>query len=364
MKKSTILAAAAAASILAGCRDDKPVLHIYTWSDYIAPDVIEGFEKANGCKIVVDTFDSNENMYAKLKAGGSGYDIIMPSSYFVPLLAKEKLIAPLDPVKIPNVVKNFDSSFEKQIADPTFKYSVPYAVTYTGIMYIKDKIPAGVDAESWSVLGNAAFKGKATFLDDMREVIGAGLMSLGYSLNSTDPKQIDAAVEQVLKWKANVRKFDAESYKTEVASAATWLGHGYSTDAMQVILGDEEAGEAPRKDIGFALPKEGFTIAFDEMVLSSGSQNPALAYAFIDYVYDGEVAKANMEYNMGPMPVKPGIDALDDDFRAQIVLKPEVAKRGQVLRLVEDDPAVKALYDKAWDRIKATGGEKPAGAAK
>ncbi|MBQ5531065.1 MAG: spermidine/putrescine ABC transporter substrate-binding protein [Kiritimatiellae bacterium] len=361
MKTSALMAAAAAAILAAGCRDDKPVLHIYTWSDYIAPEVIQGFEEANGCKVVVDTFDSNENMYAKLKAGGSGYDIIMPSSYFVPLLAKEGLIAPIDKTKIPNVAKNFDKSFESQITDPDFKFSVPYAVTYTGIMYAKDKVPAGADVESWSIFSNPAFKGKATFLDDIREVIGAGLMSLGYSLNSKNPKEIDEAVAQVLKWKANVRKFDAESYKTEVASSATWLGHGYSTDAMQVIVGDEEAGDAPRKDIGFALPKEGFVIAFDEMAVSSGAPNPALAYAFIDYVYDGEVAKVNMEYNMGPMPVAPGIAALDDEYRDQIVLKPEVAKRGQVLRPVEDDPAVKALYDKAWDRIKATGGAPDAG---
>ena len=215
-------------------------LHIYTWSDYLSPDVQAGFEKALGVKVVIDTFESNEAMYAKLKAGGTGYDIITPSSYQVALMAKEGMIEKIDHAKCPNVKANFDKSFASQIIDPEFAYSVPYTVTYTGFMYAKDKIPAGADVESWKILENSALKGRITLLDDIREVIGAGLMSLGYSINSTTPAEIDAAVAQVLKWKSNSRKFDAESYKTEVAGGSTWIGHGYSTDATQVIVGDDD----------------------------------------------------------------------------------------------------------------------------
>ena len=358
MKNIGIIGAIAAAAILAGCEKSSRSLHIYTWSDYIAPEVIAEFEKANDCKVVVDTFDSNETMYAKLKAGGSGYDIITPSSYLVPLMAREKLILKLDHSKMPNVRANFDPSFADQILDPSFSYNVPYAVTYTGFMYAKDKLPKGTDIETWKVLENPAFKGKITLLDDIREVIGAGLMSLGYSLNSRNPDQVEAAVKEVIKWKQNIRKFDAESYKTEVPSGATWVGHAYSTDTTQVIVGDEEEGNAPRKDIGFALPKEGFTIAFDEMVISATSPNPDLAYAFMNFVYDGKVAKQNMEYIMGPMPVKTGIDALDDDYRKLIVLSPDTIKRGQVLLPIDDDNATMELYNKAWDRIKATSEKK------
>ncbi len=353
--KIVAAAAVAAAALVSGCGGEKRTLHIYTWSDYIAPEVVEGFEKKFDCKVVVDTFDSNETMYAKLKAGGCGYDIITPSSYLVPLMAREGLVAELDHAKMPNVRANFDRTFAEQILDPSLRYNVPYAVTYTGFMFAKDKVPEGIDITTWKVLENPAFKGKITLLDDIREVIGAGLMSLGYSINSRNQAEIDAAVNVVLKWKANIRKFDAESYKTEVASGATWLGHGYSTDTTQVILGDEEEGAAPRPDIGFALPAEGYTIAFDEMVLSSTAPNPDLAYAFMNYVYDGEVAKANMEFIMGPMPVAPGIAALDEEYRQLIVLKPETIRRGQVLRPVDDDPAVMDMYNKAWDRIKATG---------
>lgn len=347
-----VFAAAIALTCLAGCGNKSRTLFIYTWSDYISPDVVAKFEAAHNCKVDITTFDSNEAMYAKLKSGAEGYDVIMPTSYLVPLMAKEGLILGLDHARIPNVRKNFDKDFASQILDPEFKYSVPYAITYTGFMYSKKAVPAGADVTSWDILANPALKGKVTLLDDIREVIGAGLMACGYSINSRKQSEIDAAVAKILTWKENARKFDAESYKTEVASGATLLGHAYSTDATQIIVGEDEGSARP--DIGFALPRQGYTIAVDEMVISSKSVNTDLAYAFIDFMYDGANAKDNMDYIMGPMPVKPGIDALDAEYRSQIVLSPEVIKQGQRLEPVDDDPAVMDMYNKAWDRIKAT----------
>ena len=350
-----LTAQAQAAAKAAGCAvPSEGELHIYTWSDYISPDVIAGFEKGLGVKIVVDTFDSNEAMYAKLKAGGTGYDIMMPSSYQIELMAKDGMIDKLDHSKCPNVKANFDGSFKSQIIDSEFTYNAPYAVTYTGFIYKKDKIPQGADVAAWSILGCDALRGRITLLDDLREVIGAGLMSLGYKVNSTNPAEINAAVDQILKWRGSIRKFDSESYKTEVPSGATWLGHGYSTDITQVIVGDEDAGEPPRDDIGFALPKEGFVIAFDEMVVAKNAKRKDLAYAFINYIYNGDVAAANMDYICGPNPVKPGIDQLDPEYKKLIVLDPETASRGQVILGFANNPEVLEIYNKAWDRIKAT----------
>ena len=340
-----------AALALAGCSKQKE-LHVYTWCDYIAPEVLAKFEQANDCKVVVDTFDSNEAMYAKIKAGGTGYDIITPSSYQVAMMAKEGMIEKIDHSKCPNVKQNFDPLFKSQILDPEFTYNVPYTVTYTGFAYAKDKVPEGADVNSWTILANPAMKGRVTLLDDIREVIGAGLMANGYSINSTNPAEIDVAVKTVLAWRANVRKFDGESYKTEVPAGSTWLGHGYSSDTTQVIVGDEEAGAPARDDIGFALPKEGFTIAFDEFVIAKDAAQMDLAYKFIDYIYDGDVAAENMDYICAPNPVKPGIDKLDEDYRRLIVLDEETLKHGQVLANLDD--AVMELYNKAWDRIKAT----------
>ena len=350
MLKSSVPAVLAALA-LAGCSKQKE-LHVYTWCDYIAPEVLAKFEQANDCKVVVDTFDSNEAMYAKIKAGGTGYDIITPSSYQVAMMAKEGMIEKIDHSKCPNVKKNFDPLFKSQILDPEFTYNVPYTVTYTGFAYAKDKVPEGADVNSWTILANPAMKGRVTLLDDIREVIGAGLMANGYSINSTNPAEIDVAVKTVLVWRANVRKFDGESYKTEVPAGSTWLGHGYSSDTTQVIVGDEEAGAPARDDIGFALPKEGFTIAFDEFVIAKDAAQKDLAYKFIDYIYDGDVAAENMDYICAPNPVKPGIDKLDEDYRKLIVLDTETLSHGQVIGHLDD--SVMELYNKAWDRIKAT----------
>jgi len=346
-------AAAEGSGFRPSAEGDGGELHIYTWCDYIAPEVVESFEKALGVKVVIDTFDSNEAMYAKLKAGGTGYDLITPSSFFVKMMAKEGMLDALDHGRLPNVRKNFDPSYRGTILDPNFTYNVPYTVTYTGLMYAKDKVPSGAAVDSWAILGNPAMKGRLSLLDDIREVIGVGLMYLGYSINSTDPKEIDAAVEQVLKWRVNIRKFDGESYKTEVPNGSTWIGHGYSSDATQVIVGDEESGVPARDDIGFALPKEGFSLACDEMSILKSAKRKDLAYAFINYIYVGEVAAANMNYTCGANPVKPGIDLLDEDYRKLIVLDAETLNRGQVIDSF-DDPAVQERYNRAWDRIKST----------
>ena len=344
------LAAAAAAGVRPG---QGGTLRIYTWSDYIAPDVIAGFERALGVKVVVDTFDSNEDMYALLKSGGASYDIAMPSSYQIEAMADAGMIDELDHTKIPNARKNFEPSFASQILDPSFAYSVPYAMTYTGLAYRKDRLPAGVSVDSWAVLGNPALKGRVMLLDDIREVIGIGLVYLGYSVNSSDPAEINAAADQVIKWRANVRGFDSEGYKTEVSSGESWVAQGYSTDVAQIIAGKGKSGAPGNGDVGFAIPKEGFAMAFDEMVVMKSAPRKDLAYAFINYVYDGDVAKATMECICGSSPVKPGLAQLDPGFRAMITLSPAQLNSGQVLRGLDDQPGVMELYNKAWDRIRA-----------
>ena len=354
LSNMTFAAAFAALFLVVGCSEgDIRTLRIYTWSDYIAPSVVKRFEKAHGVKVLVDTFESNEAMYAKLKSGEARYDIIVPSSYQIATMVREGMVARLDHSRLPNVRRNFDPSFVAQIIDPSFTYSVPYAVTYTGFAYEKDMIPEGADVASWSILGNETLKGRITMLDDEREVIGAGLMYLGLSINSTRRDEIEAAVGQVLKWRENVGKFDSESYKNEIASGAIWLGQGYSTDIAQIIAGDVERHVSPRTDIGFALPDEGFAIAFDEMVIPVDASSKDLAYEFIDYLYEGDVAAENMGYICGPMPVAPGIAQLDDDFRALIMLDAESLRKGQVIKSFYDKPGVQALYDAAWARIKA-----------
>ena len=175
----------------------KPTLRIYTWSDYIAKAVIDRFEKEYGCKIVIDIFDSNEEMFEKLKTGKADYDIAMPSSYEIPAMEENGMIRPLDHKKLPNVRKNFDAHYAAIILDPSFFFSVPYSMTLTGFVYWKDKVGTA-PVNSWDVFETATLKGRMSLLDDIRETIGGGLKALGYSLNSTNKAEIEAAVRKVL----------------------------------------------------------------------------------------------------------------------------------------------------------------------
>ena len=345
MKNLKSLAGAAlACGILAGCGPAKEELHIYTWSDYIAPDVIKRFEEKYSCKVVVDTFDSNEAMYAKLQAGSTGYDIIMPTSYQIPLMAKNKMIQKLDHAKLPNFKKNFDKGYASATIDSTFEYGVPYAVTYTGIAYRKDKV-GDAPVDSWKVFDAPALKDRMSLLSDSRETIGGALKCLGYSLNSTNAVEIAKAVDVVVGWKKNIAKFDNEQYKTAVASGEFFVGHGYSSDVIQTMLDNE--------NVGFSLPKEGFTIACDEMVIAADSKKVDLAHKFIDFCYDPEIAAANMTEVCAPMPVAPAFPKLEEDLRNLLVLSADTLKKGEVIHDFSDQPEIHKLYVDAWDRIKA-----------
>ena len=337
---------------LAGC-EGRRELHIYGWPDYISPAVIANFEKEHGCTVHVDTFDSNETMYANLKKGAKRYDLINPSSYHVDELVRDGLIVELDHSRLPNVFENFDKSCIDLILDKEFKYSVPYAESYTGLCYLKDRVPFHITIDSWNVLENPAFSGKTTLLDDIREVMCAGLLACGYSLNSVDPKEIAEAVKKIQGWVKYARKIDAEAYKFEVPSGTTWVAHGYSFDSKQVIHGDPVEGLAARPDVGFALPKEGFPITFDVLVIPRAARRPDLAYEFINFLYEPRNALVNMKYVFGPMAVKPALDMLSDDIKSLIVLDEETLKRGQVIQPISVHPGAVELYDKAWKTIKA-----------
>jgi len=329
---------------LFGCGPRRPTLHIYTWSDYLDPDVVAAFEDAHRCRVKIDTFDSNETMYAKMLAGSGRYDLIFPSSYQISLMVQRGMLQPLDKSKLPNVAANYDAGYSSVILNPDMTYNVPYAITFTGLAYRKDKVG---DAEiSWASIDNPAFKGRVSLLNDFRETLGAALKSLGYSLNSTSPEELQKACEVVLRWKKNIAKFDNEQYKTGIASGEFLLGHGYSGDIAQVMLEDPD-------NIGFAFPKEGFTAACDEMVVPKGAQEVALAHAFINFLYDPDNAAKNIAYICAVMPNKAALAKLPDEYRKNpaILPPPEILGKAEVLK---DLGEANALYSKVWDTIKAT----------
>lgn len=329
------------AGLIVGCGAKKPVLNLYNWADYVDEDQLAAFGKEFGCKVVVDTFDSNESMYAKLKAGATGYDVIFPSSYMAKAMNEQGMLMPLDHAKLPNLA-NLDDGFTALLIDKKHLYSVPYAFSYTGIAYRKDKVDA--PPATWDLFADPAYAGRITLLNDIREVIGAALMKLGYSLNSTDESQINAAADLVIQWKKNIAKFDSEQYKTGIDSAEFVIVQGYSSD-IQMVSEDND-------QIGMLFPREGMSACFDDMVIPANSDNPELALAFINFMCRAEVAAANMEWNLAQVPNAAAYEIISEEVRGNpaIFLASEVMATCQIL---EDVGESITLYSKAWDRIKA-----------
>ena len=181
---------------LSSCSSNDKELHIYSWGDYINPEVVKKFEEKYHCRVILDTYDSNESMYSKLKSGATGYDLIFPSNYILDLLNQQQMLQPIDKTKIPNL-KYLDTHLIELLKTTVDASSIPYMLTFSGIGYRQDHISNMVD--SWNAFGQSQWRGRMTMLNDFRETIGAGLKYLGYSVNSKEEKEIQAAADQVIK---------------------------------------------------------------------------------------------------------------------------------------------------------------------
>jgi spermidine/putrescine transport system substrate-binding protein len=334
--------AALTAVTLSGCKkNEQPVLRIYTWADYLAPDLAKRFEKENNCTLQIDTFDSNEAMYAKLTAGATGYDILTPSSYMVKTLVREKMLQNLEPTKIPNL-KHIDPEYLKRALDPEMTHSVPYMMAATCLGWLSSKVADPV--ASYSMLERGDLKGRITLLDDMREVLGAALLSLGYSLNSKNPAELAQARDVAIRWKKNIAKFDSEQYKSGIASGEFHLVQGYAGDLLQVA--DEN------EDIVVKIPKEGSAFSCDDLCIPVKSTQAELAHKFINFVTEPANAATNMEFIAYRAPNSSAYKLLSEDFRGNEALfpSPEVFAKCQP---IDDLGDALALWSKTWDEVKA-----------
>ncbi len=339
--KAVCMALAAAVLSITGCSKSQPVLHLYNWADYVKPELMAQFEQENHCKVILDTYDSNEAMYAKLKAGATGYDVAYPSSYMVKIMNDQGMLESLDHSKLPNIA-HLDPWAFKVSRDPAVAYCVPYTVSYTGVAYLKSKVKDVVP--SWSMFDRADLAGRMTMLDDMRETTAAGLRFLGYSSNSTDEKELAAARDVIVRWKKNLAKFENEQYKSGLANGEFLLVHGYVGDLLQIQL--------QNPDIGIFFPKEGFVMTCDCMVIPKGAKQVDLAHKWINFMLDPKIAAENTGFTQYLCPNKDSYPLLEESIRNNpaIILPADVKEKGEVNFDVGTNIT---KYSKTWDEIKA-----------
>ncbi len=327
---------------LTACRrSDLPEIRIFIWSDYIKPDLIERFEKECNCRVILDTYDSNESMYAKLKLSALSYDVIFPSNYYLDIMIRQGMLQPLPSEGFPNV-KMIDPRYLQAVDRSILNYAIPYFVTPTGIAYRKDKVH---DFESsWSMFAQKAYKGRMTMLNDMREAIGAGLLFLGFSINTVNADEIEQAADLLIQWKHNLAKFESEQYKNGIASGEFLIVQGYAGDILQVIRENSE--------VAFNYPQEGIPFSIDYAAIPQNARDVLLAEKFINFLLQPDVAAENMVFTRHLSPLMAAYAKLPPELRNNSTLFPSdsVLEKAQLVKNVGD--ALK-LYSRAWDRIKA-----------
>lgn len=269
---------------LSGCsKKNDNTLYIYNWTYYTPDSLLRKFEQEFNCKVKMDNYATCDEMYAKLRAGAKGYDIVVPSNDFVSIMLAQGMLREIDQSKFTNRDKINPIILEKCDYDPQMKYSVPYALSATGIMVNKTKVQNQNYSRSYDIFEDPQFAGHATMMDEMREVLGSSLLYNGYEMNSTNDDELQVAYETVMKWKPNLVKFDAEGFGKSFASGDFWVCQGYP----EIVFGEVDESRWA-ETIDFFIPKEGGPATIDSMVILKDAPHYDLANEFINFFHRPE----------------------------------------------------------------------------
>jgi spermidine/putrescine transport system substrate-binding protein len=325
-------------------------LFLYNWSDYIAPETVESFQKDLKATLVQDYYASNEDLLAKIEAGGVGYDVVVPSEYMVQIMAERDLLLPLDWSRIPNT-QYISPPFDKgRPHDPDNQWSVPKNWGTFGIMWNTDQVPD--EFTSWADLWRLASKysGKIVLVDSAPEVFGAALKLLGYSYNSTDPKEIDAALEKLVELKPHVRSFESNQGGMFVTGEAV-LGMGWNGDAASANAQRKEAGGS--ETIVYAVPSEGSLLWEDDWAILKTAPHPELALEFINYVIEPQRQAAETNYSYYGSPQEQAKKYINPDVLADPAVYPsaEVMARLEPAKSLPDEAL--QYREEAWTKLKS-----------
>ncbi|WP_291575238.1 polyamine ABC transporter substrate-binding protein [Bradyrhizobium sp.] len=353
-----IAAALALPSQLA--RAEERTVNFYNWSNYVAPGVLEDFTRETGIKVVYDTFDANETLETRLLAGKSGYDVVVPTAYFLQRQITAHIFQKLDKSRLPNLA-NAWPVVTKQLAiyDPGNQYAANYMWGTTGIGYNVKAVQKilGPDAriDSWDMVFKpenlAKFKDCGIhMLDSADDIFPAALGYLGLDPNSTKQAELEKAADLVGRIRPYVRKFHSSEYLSALATGEICLVVGWSGDIMQAR---SRAAEAKSDiEIGYAIPKEGAQMFFDNLAIPADAKNVAEAYALIDYLYRPEVAARNsdfLSYANGNLASQKLINpAIFSDRN----IYPDEATLRKLFVITARDPATQRIINRLWTKVK------------
>ncbi|MCI9680242.1 MAG: spermidine/putrescine ABC transporter substrate-binding protein [Lachnospiraceae bacterium] len=277
-------------TLFSGCgkKESGEKLYLYNWTEYIPQEVYDAFEEETGIKVIESTFSSNEEMLAKLTAGGSDqYDLVMASNYVVEAMIKQELIQPIHKEKLENL-GNISSTAMNQDFDPDNQYSIPFMSTITVIAVNREKCKdLGIEIHTFNDLLNPALENNIVAVDDVREIVGIALKAQGQDSNTCDQAVVEASLSWLLELQPNIKAYDSDSPKTLLAANDVAVGIVYNTDAGMAIK------ENP--DIDVIFTEEPCQISMDNYVMSANAKNVENAEKFLDFIHRPEIYKMMLD---------------------------------------------------------------------
>ena len=323
--------------------ESKGEVNVYNWGEYIDEDIFDQFQQETGIKVNYTTYSDNESMYAALMSGAADYDIIIPSDYMISRLISEDALEKLNFDNIPNFA-NIDAEYRNREYDPENAYSVPYMWGVVGVVYNKAMVSGTPD--SWEVLWDKSLEGQILMFDNSRDALAIALARKGYSLNTTHGQELSAALSLLEEQKPLVQAYVMDQIFDKMEAGEAAVGPYYAGDAVTMM---EE-----NPDLGFFFPKEGSNYYVDAMCIPKGAANKDNAEAFINFMCEPEIMKANAEVTNYSLPSSAGRALLDEEMRDNPYIYPDESVLKNTEIFINLPQNTLELYDKLWMDLKAS----------
>ena len=336
------------------------VVNFNNWSNYMAPGVLEDFTRETGIRVVYDTFDANETLETRLLAGKSGYDVVVPTAYFLQRQIAAKIFQKLDRSKLPNLANAWDAVTSRlNVYDPGNQFAANYMWGTTGIGYnvkaAQRILGADAKIDSWDIVFKpenlAKFKECGVhMLDSADDILPAALNALGLEPNSTKQPDLDKAAELVGKVRSSVRKFHSSEYLSALATGEICLVVGWSGDIIQARARAAESNNGV--EIGYAVPKEGAQMFFDNLAIPADAPDVAEAHELINYLYRPDVAAKNSDYLGYANGNLASQKLIDPKILNDKTIYPDDAMLAKLFIITARDPATQRVINRLWTRVK------------
>ena len=324
--------------------NDSNLLYVYNWGEYIDPETIDLFEEETGYKVIYDMFETNEVMYPKVAADPSQYDVICPSDYMIAKMSGEGLLAELDFDDMPNAKANIGDDYWKMSRefDPENKYSVPYCWGTVGILYNTDLVHEEID--SWDVLWDPKYNDDILMQDSVRDLFAVALKKLGYSLNTTNEKELQEAKELLIEQKPLVQAYVVDEVRDKMIAGESAIG--------VIFSGEAEYTREENDALAYVIPKEGSNVWIDSWVVTRDSRHKKAAAAWIDFMCRPDIALQNFEFLYYSTPNVAAKELMDEEVQENEVLFPDVSKYDlEAYRYLGKE--ADRLYYNLWKEIKS-----------